>query len=325
LLKTLPLVLAAGMLFLHACSDDMPTPPKTLCDTCDTYAPVSSYDSLWGLWPYPLLRVSNTTLIPGTSILAGEVHFIGWRDISWYSGFFYDTSTRRFTYIRGGDFDFSRDGSKFLMMGEGGIHLVDRLTMTSHLLLKGSDYVLPRWSVDEQWVYLTTDGSTFRMRPDGNSLMLIVERFQRAWPLDDERLISFAPENSGVVIYNMTTKERTPLVFSGLPAGLRYNDSRPRDLSPDRTKILADISTGEGILERERRGLYLFDLTTMSARQVLRGQYWGYEYYPKWTSNTTFMASYHCRKDTAAMIYEYDLCGRVIRQVTYKEMKFYPF
>ena len=101
------------------------------------------------------------------------------------------------------------------------------------------------------------------------------------------------------------------------------------DLSPDKTRALADISDQRHGFRDEYGsygdgGLYLFDFRDYTVRRVLPWQYWGPSYDARWASNNTFYATYACRKDRAAMVYEFDLNGKTIRQVTFREQKFYP-
>jgi hypothetical protein len=72
-------------------------------------------------------------------------------------------------------------------------------------------------------------------------------------------------------------------------------------------------------------GIWLLELETLQARQVLpRHSY--YNYFRErlvWSGNSSFVASWFCRKDSTELLYEYNLAGKPIRQLNTRYTKYW--
>jgi len=313
---------------LVGCKNESPVkPPDVLpppCDTCDTYLPLENVDSLYFNIPWPKYIICDV-YASSRGFLAGSTLLQGWqnRGIEYY-GFIYNPMTTTVIGFYGSDmFGWSHDG-RYLLVGAGfnGVGVLDIETMKTYRPV-WDDYSEYSWSLDDEWIYMHRYGGTFRVRPRETNVELISYNFRGGRQIDSTHLITFS--DSGLVTYNMKTAEFHSLSWSYLPPPSNLIILHQWSLSPDRTKILADVPGSGGLNNptRDGAGLYLFDLKAESVRKVLPGQYWFQEYHAQWTSNSTFFASYHCRKDSTSMVFEYNLNGRVLRQVTFKEMKLY--
>jgi len=317
------------MMILTGCNTDSPLKPPggdiLPCDTCETKLPITDMDSLWFDVPRPVYTIEDVFL-SSRRLLAGTYYLEGWKGRGPEGGgFIYDPANASVIGFYGSDmFGWSHDG-RYLLVGAGfnGVGVLDIETMNIYKPVS-DDYSNYSWSLDDQWIYMHRYGGTFKVHRSGGNVELISYNFKGGRQLDSTHLITFS--DSGLVIYNTQTKVFKNLLWSYLPPPSNLGILQQWSLSPDRTKILADVPGSGGLSNptREGYGLYLFDLKTESVRKVLPGQYWFREYRAQWTSNSTFFASYHCRKDSTAMIFEYDLTGKVLRQVTFKEMKIYP-
>jgi hypothetical protein len=189
----------------------------------------------------------------------------------------------------------------------------------------------PRWSLDGKYVFYNSVGGLWRVKLDGTEAMRVVSGLVgNIRELDDTRFVGFdeqglfiVDKNSGVVSRDDYSLLNSDLLNFG---GVHW---RAWDISPDRTRILVDMFSKSGFIEgRDIGGLFLFDLKQKTARRVLPQQYWGSLFWPRWISNDRFYGSHFCRTRTPgqsmSMVWEYDLDGKVIQQITYPWMYLYP-
>ena len=96
------------------------------------------------------------------------------------------------------------------------------------------------------------------------------------------------------------------------------------DVSPDATKLL--LQTTEQSMEPSDWPVQLWSLDTAdwTPAKIMNLEWWNAEAHPTWSGNGTFYASVYCRKESASMIWEFDLQGNPIRKVTSKGMNIWP-
>jgi len=329
-MKAFIIMSVAACAVFYACSDGNPSKNSgtpcddiTTCDTCDTHAELTHYgDSAAHNYPHAGITVMGLRKSPVGNLYAAcsYVFSSGGSTICLFH--LGDPIPK---IIQGGTWaEWSPDGN--LLLYWWGVIDVNG----EHILYEFPDgYKYPTWSLDGNRIYLLKGTTAYKMRTDGSDLTLLADSMGVVRQLNDSVLVTVL--DGGVYTYNLNTHKREILAFSSMPANLELlkpdigipSDLGCWDLSPDGTKILADFGDTRGILYREDRGLYLFVFENRTVRKVLPGQYWGQAYYPRWSSNSTFFASYLCRKDNAAMEYEFDLNGKTIRQMTYTYQKFW--
>jgi hypothetical protein len=147
------------------------------------------------------------------------------------------------------------------------------------------------------------------------------EMYNDLMVLNDSVLCALAM--SKVYFLNVHTKQ---LQSVHVPALEMWNGVSEANLSPDGKLILfqtfGPISNRDGYVSD---GVWLFELETLQARQVLpRHPY--YRFYgerPVWSGNSTFVASWFCRKDSTQLLYEYNLAGKPIRQLNTRYTKYW--
>lgn len=191
-----------------------------------------------------------------------------------------------------------------------------------------TEFGFPSLSIHEKFIIADSAHRTFRIGIDGSWREALTDSLVEPVQLDQQHLIGITRMSIpryGIRTLDLDSKKLEWIDFSGLPDDMNWGFSHHTlALSPDRTKLLMDVASVKGNMYRENGGVYILDLKTRTARNVLKRQYWIQQYLPTWSSNSTFYASYYCRKDSSAMLYEYDLNGKVLRQVTFKGMKLYP-
>ena len=311
----------------YGCRDSSPiSPPATFIDrdTCGNKHPVSAYDSVFGYWApfvYSIERVYRSR----DGLLAGLSFVYGLNGIPYLQqSFIYDPAAARLVGTYGGWVfgGWSQDGKRLLFEdGFDGISVLNYETGIRTKVVGAGDH--PRWSPDDKWIYFNKGGSCYKVRPAGVEMQLVAENMGDAVPLDDHRIIRLS--DSGLVVFDTNEKRKTFLEFSRIVPPDRLSIPSYWDLSPDRMKILADHRAGNPFTNVNRTGvgLYLYDMSARTVRRVLPGQYWYNVYRPVWTSNSTFFASWYCSCDSTEMVHEYDLNGRVLKQITFKHMKLY--
>lgn len=315
-------------ILFYSCSDQPATPPNTTdsntpCDTCFNDAQITSYDSTWQQWPSPRYMISNMKQSQYSGFWIGEVLSLYFRDSGWNQGMFiYDPATRKLVQYY--DFwlpELSHDGKQVLVQyGFKGFGVIDLATMDITQLTT-EEFSFPNWSLDDSWIFASKYNQIYRFKPDGTEVKMIASGIRGARQFEQYKFAGFA--NDEIRIYDMESDSLIRIQNPFVPSvALSSNDQW--DLSPDRTRLLVSTMSNKGLFDREHGGLFMYNLLTHEAKRILPPQYWGNQYYPKWSSNSTFFGTYYCRKDSVAMVYEYDLNGKVLRQVTYKEMKMYP-
>jgi len=318
-----------GTLVILSCSDKPVAPPTTSyplvpCDTCENGFPLSFGDSIEQNFPRAWYIIRTAAQDPTKSLLIGEYRYKTKNGI-----FIQNQQTREINFIAAWGYALFKDGKRMVIQYPAwsgiGIYNIETKSMVK---IADGEFTIPSLSLDEKYIYVDSAYLVYRISIDGLKKEAISDSLSEAVQLDQSQLIGlsrYTIPREGLKTFNLETKKIEYLDFPELSFPINWGNSYSNwSLSPDKSKILMNIASEGGIWDRENGGLYVLNIASRSAKKVLPKQYWGQPYYPTWTSNTTFFASYHCRKDTTAMLFEYDLNGKVLRQVTFKEMKLYP-
>lgn len=323
------------LLVCYAGCKDAPVPVTPVdcdalpCDTCSTFAPISGWDSLYNK-PRAKYTIMKVAFNPRRNELIGHVNK------SWsphFNGvFIYNIMTRETSILNAWDFALFSSGDRMLVSFDGwnGIGVYDFASRSGWKITSiPDDFQVLHLSIDEKHIFADSAHRSFRITLDGSQREALTDSIVAPQQLNEKTLIGifrFTKPREGIRTFNLESKQEQWIDFTGLPPNMNWGFAMASTfvLSPDRTRILMDVASAAGIYDRENGGLFLLDIASRAARKVLPKQHWGQPYYATWSSNSTFFASYHCRKDTTAMLFEYDLNGKVLRQVTFKEMKLYP-
>lgn len=331
--KYIILVFFAVSACYFGCSDSITIHPDDCnglpCDTCETYTPISSWDSLYDI-PRSRYTISKVAYNVKRSQLIGKVYY-GLSRSSFSGVFIYNDRTRETTLLSLWSYCLFSDGERMIMElpGWNGLGIYDLRTHEGSKITAIPDgFTSPSLSLDEKYIFADSSYATFRISIGDWSIEALSDSLDAPVQLDERHLIGItrlSKPRYGIRTLNLETKTLEWIDFVGLPENMNWGVSKGRfSLSPDRKRILMDVASAKGIWDKDNAGLFLLDIPSRTARKILPAQYWAHHYTPTWSSNTTFFASYHCRKDTTAMLFEYDLNGKVLRQVTFKEMKLYP-
>jgi len=148
--------------------------------------------------------------------------------------------------------------------------------------------------------------------------------------LNDSVVCAIIPENGslsgeqGIYSFNANAQEihRVPCpAFDDLFIG-----SWSSDLSPDGKQILFDP-----LAHREKNdyyfdmGVWTLNLETLALRQILLHHPHARfdRQLPVWSSNSSFVATWFCAKDSSELLYEYDLNGKPLRQLTWRNTEYW--
>ncbi len=333
------------LLFLAFCCCDKdepvapPVQPITPEDTCYNDAPLTPYDSVHQQWPnmkggYFVYRINVS---PATGDWVGYSDVQGWNGVTNSGVFLYDpTNEDAITFLSAWDAEWSKNGTHLLLdNGFDGFKIYDvgQNRLLNPIIIQGATG--PHWSKDERWIYVNKYGPSgiggiWRVRPDGSDLELRANMAFNAREIDSIHFVGF--DENGMYIYHTETAEFERIDFPNLPTdeyAFRSSSSLSWSISPDRKKILVDLFSKQGFIKgRDIGGLFLIDLESRTARKIRSQQYWGDPFYPTWVTNERFYGSYFCRTKsfitTCSMVWEFDLEGNFIKQITYPWMVLYP-
>ncbi len=325
-------------LWISACGNKAPVEPpvQSVADTCYNDDPLTPSDSAFQQYPDAQYSVFSIDVSPSNGWWAAEVFINGWDWMIWRGVAVYNPATGDpLYYLPVGTAQWSPDGTK-LLCGTGfwSFDIIDARTQALlHHVTYGREVVISgcRWSRDGTSILFHAMGNLCRSDLDGGNMRIVVPGASRKIrEFDDTRFVGFDEQGIYYVDAHTGTRSRESIVIPEAEelSFIGIQDIN-WDISPDRKKILVDINSKSGFMAgREVGGVFLFDLEHKTARKVLPPQYWGDIYRPRWISNHRFHGSYFCRTRTLgrslSMIWEYDLDGNTIRQVTEAWMPLYP-
>lgn len=250
-------ILIVVVLIIFQCSDDepiKPIDPPIPVDTCYNEAPLTPHDSVRQLYPDRAYGISEIKVSSYNGYLAGEYYVNGWTIQDFIHGqFVYDPATEQVVaYLPGRNSEWSNDGKKLLINhGNGGFIIINVETLEYESVQEFEQYRNPRWSIDEEWVYLDKNEHTFRVKPDGTEFQKFIDYGRTARQLDDKRFVGF--NYDGMFIYSFESNSMQQIEFPSLSKEeFQFSPSLKFALSPDRTKILADVYSNRGIFRRQR-------------------------------------------------------------------------
>lgn len=321
----------------------IPSPPTAMTDSCGNDQPLTTADSVLGIWRLPLWSSHYLSFSADKKYFTTSIS--DRKQNSHYGVTVVDAVTQQiilfFPYYHYAVW--SPDG-KYLMVfssRDGIPTLVNMETMAQSKFTSMSSFSKISWDEKGKYVYLSREGydrdkpfpynkwGLFRARPDGSELEYLTDSLWDAKVLDSENLISFFPRGGyfgfNILRYHLPTRTITKDTVYGYEGNTV--DVSNVDLSPDRTKLVFDRVPyiWEATEERNQYGgVWILDLKTKQSRQVLPEQFSKHPYYPRWYSNTELLCSFYCRKDSAITTWLVDLNGKVLRQITNKNMKLIP-
>ena len=308
---------------LHACSDENPTEPPKSNDPfadCGNDEPISSNDSAWSMFPWARYRISELRISSYNGYWAGtyERHNFASTDLTYASGvFLYDPHRNvpitGFTDSWG--HSWSPDGKTLLFTNSNTIYTYNQLNGKLTQLTEPEASDIAYWSVDGKHIYYRHYG-TYVMNPDGSEKRPVTDMIWRAKVLDASRLVAVYKDT--LRIFNIPDSTLTKIYKPEMDPSHHLN---AYDISPDSKFIIFQTQQNGGVLDPWGNGVWLMHTKTWTAKKIRGAQWWGHEYYPTWASDNTFYASVFCRKDSSSMIWEFDLNGNPIRQITTKEMR----
>jgi len=326
--------LIAAVLLIWACDEDdksvapRPCTDISICDTCNNGGPRDPVDSSLNLPPSPRYIISYVQRGTSDYIFVGCCELEGWNGIyQQYNNFVYDSKTQEIRIIPGSSWlDLSPDRKKILSRyGYYDFVIIDAETY-EYTTLRRESSGNPHWSIDGQSIYYQQGGKVWSTRIIDLATTSYDANLNSPQQFNDTVIVGY--KNDTLYYYNINSNTLSSCGFN-IPSenqtfGVGYNSI---ELSPDRKYALGQVvplHVSDNDTNQYNSGLYLFDFAQKKTRRILKSQHWSNPYYQKWTNRDTFFASYYCRKDSAAMVYEFDLNGKTIRQVTFKEQKYYP-
>lgn len=139
--------------------------------------------------------------------------------------------------------------------------------------------------------------------------------------LNDSVVCSINPSKSS--IYYVETKELKHVECPGF--GDELAGVYRGEISPDKKQVIFDPvkpENNDGYLDI---GVWVLNLGSLEVRQTLpRHPYYRFKnQYPVWSTNSSFVAQWFCLKDSTLLLYEYDLTGKPLRQLTKRSTKFW--
>lgn len=323
-----------------SCKQDVPSVPvdPIVDQNCGNDAQISAADSAYQQWPTfsVLYELKCIDVSSGTRLWAGESRSQGWQDSEWERTFVYDPKAQKaITYLDALRPMWSPNGDYLLCTSGFGAYEVFSGADLRHI---ASYYIpfsaMPSWSTDGRAFYYTVrdkpnGGTLYRLNLENGESNVVLDSLGLVVELSEEYF--FGINYDGLYLVDKKRQAKMPLHFTWLNypkqnvKDLSFYSNAPLSISPDRTKILVDLLSNSGfMMGRAVGGLFLFDLKLLEARRIREQQYWGTPYYPKWVTNDRFYGTYFCRSTQyggpMSMVWEYDLKGNVIKQVTYPWM-----
>lgn len=325
-------ILLLFALLLSGCTDDSsvqpPPPPVDPFEDCGNGDPVSPFDSLYHNWPCPKYRISQLRISPSNGWWAGEYYRYGTAEgeTSAMGIFVYDpvNDVPIAQYDDAWGHRWSPDGRALILIHGFELYRIDVPSMSLHT--PAADYVvnLASWSTDGKRIFFehynkndqSIETGLYSMNPDGSDKHF--EGRCGAWAqlLNDSTFIGFTWDS-------LIFLQRGSLIRTAryIPEMDDFPDHSQLDISfVDETMVFGTVRKGS-ILDPWGNGLWLLDTESWKPRKIRGAQWWNKLYYPTWAPNGNIYGSVFCRKDSSSMVWEFDLQGNPLRQITKKTMR----
>lgn len=325
-------ILLLFTLLLPSCTDDSsvepPPPPVDPFADCGNGDPVSSLDSLWHNWPNPKYRISRLRISPYNGWWAGDYYRYGTveGETSAMGIFVYDpvNDIPIAQYDDAWGHRWSPDGRTLILVHGFQLYRIDIPSMNIKNLTVGFDVGLGSWSSDGQKLFfdhtgrgsVNLDGGMYSMQPDGSEKRFEGHCGAFSQLLNDSTFMGFKADS-------LIFLQRGNLIRSArhIPEMDEFPYHDQLDISGSRNLIVFGTAHKGSILNPWGNGLWLMDTETWIPRKIRGAQWWNELYYPTWAPNGNIYGSVYCRKDSSSMVWEFDLQGNPIRQITNKTMR----
>lgn len=324
-MKTIITFLFTACLFTGCSKDNtivQPTPIDPSAN-CGNWESIDVLDSIKQSWPAPKYKITRLKISSYNGWWAGHHD----EDKLSYTIFLYDPvadSVMKTFY--GFSYFWSKDGKKFIFFDMySNINIFDILNGNMKIIHAGNNIpTFACWSYDDSQIIVSNSFSgdpwsgIWKLDPDGSRVLLTPTRMVNARVLDENRILGFLQDT--LCLFDIGNNSITKIFKSELTA---FTDPEYFDVSPNGDFILLEPRGYHGYEDRMRphNAVWLLDTHNWSVRKVLGTQAWNEAHDPSWASASTFFASVYCRKDSSSLIWEFDLNGNPIRQVSNKNMK----
>lgn len=323
-------VLIAIILAFTGCSEDSPIEPQPVDPfaSCDNGQDVGTDSLLYVYDFFPTYQISHLTVSSFNGWWAGEYKELGNRR----GIFVYDpvSNTPIARYEKAEWHEWSPDGRKLLLLIDVDIWLVDvpsmALTRITDVSNEGLGTRFACWSQDGKHIIATRSLDkqipvwplgTFEMKPDGSEKRLLTESLWAAKTLDTSRIVALFGDS--LLIYDIN-KNTITRVFTGI-GSLSRDSFSAFTVSPSGEHIVIHARSPGNYDNPWANSLYIVNSKTWEVKKIRDAQRWDKPYAPSWVSNSSFYASVLCIMDSSSMVWEFDLNGNPIKQITTRQMQ----
>jgi len=279
------------------------------------------------IWPQANLDISQLRISPYNGWWAG--YFKGYQksDGIWAEGIFLYDATNNIPIARfdgSWSYAWSKDGKQFLFINNFNVFIFHCATKTLTQITENNLYSAAIWSVDGSMLFTRktryaddtdTLGGIVAMNPDGSNKRNVTNYFLSPKMLDSTRLMCVIIDT--IFIFDTRNGNRSKIFKPEMDTN---HNPDLYDVSLNNEFIIFQTTKKGSIPNPWNNGIWLMDTETWTARKIRGAQYWNKQYYPTWASESTFYASVYCRNDSSSMVWEFDLNGNPIRQITTKDM-----
>ena len=330
-MKSLSLLVSIlGLVVLWAACNDSIGPSKVCvsCDTCDTFLPISFLDSVNSTTPLPKYEISNATEI-APNVFVCNAYYKEERKSPWFGVSIYDKNYKRLITYANAYYCTTYDPDLIVLNNyvSGDVSTLRISTGQLHKIANGW-YRNMSPSIDGRSVFVDSSWKAYELGIDGTWARSYSSNIMLPIQIDSNTLLGVmknkgAVEFPGLAIYDIATKQERLVVPKGDLTEVSWGMVNLRPL-PDRKQIFIDLARQNWFPQHRWSDLCILDLRDTTITPILKSQYWAPQYRPVVYRGNRFLATYFCRKDSAATIYEYDLYGNALRHVLTKEDTLYP-
>lgn len=322
------------------CSDDpvIPPPPDQFAN-CKNDTHLTELDTIMHRAPAPTYHISRLTVSTYNGWWAGEYQMgIPGTGVPKARGIFlYDpvSDSPLATYQTAEWHEWSPDGRSLLLIIGSDIWIVD---VPSLVLRKIYDWRtdslatwFATWALDGRRVFVSRPVKknslwplgTYVMNADGSERKLVTTKIWYAKQLDEGSLISIT---SGI-IFQYDIDSDSLYRFERPLVGVRSagRSIRDYDILRNRDYVVVHSRWADAIFNHQWNPLFMLDTKTWTLRQIREAQRWDVEYLPTRAGPSSFYATVFCRTDSSSMVWEFDMKGNPIKQVTTKTMNVWKY